>query len=63
MHTRAREKASRILAEHHPVSLGEDTAAQLDEIVQEAEARALKEERNERLNHRRKKDRRKDHGD
>jgi trimethylamine--corrinoid protein Co-methyltransferase len=39
MRTRAREKASRILAEHQPVPLDDDVTAQLDEIVEEAEAR------------------------
>jgi len=41
MCTRAREKARRILAEHQPVPLADDIAACLDEIVEEAEARAL----------------------
>jgi trimethylamine--corrinoid protein Co-methyltransferase len=39
MHTRTREKALRILEEHQPVPLADGIAAQLDEIVQEAEAR------------------------
>jgi trimethylamine--corrinoid protein Co-methyltransferase len=39
MRTRAREKALRILADHQPVPLADDVAAQLDEIVEEAEAR------------------------
>ncbi len=39
MRTRAREKARRILADHQPVPLADDVAAQLDEIVEEAEAR------------------------
>jgi trimethylamine--corrinoid protein Co-methyltransferase len=37
--TRAREKALRILADHQPVPLADDVVAQLDEIVEEAEAR------------------------
>ena len=41
MRTRAREKARRILAEHHPPALADGVAAQLDEIAKEAEARAL----------------------
>lgn len=40
MRTRARDKARRILAEHHPVPLADDVTARLDEIVQEAEARS-----------------------
>ena len=40
MRTRAREKALRILANHQPVPLADDVAAQLDEIVEEAEARS-----------------------
>jgi trimethylamine--corrinoid protein Co-methyltransferase len=39
MRTRAREKALRILADHQPVPLADDVVAQLDEIVEEAEAR------------------------
>jgi trimethylamine--corrinoid protein Co-methyltransferase len=39
MPTRAREKALRILADHQPVPLADDVVAQLDEIVEEAEAR------------------------
>ena len=38
MRTRAREKARRILAEHRPAPLTDGVAAQLDEIVKEAEA-------------------------
>jgi trimethylamine--corrinoid protein Co-methyltransferase len=44
MPARAREKASRILADHHPEALEDDIAAQLDEIVREAEARSLKDD-------------------
>jgi len=40
MRTRAREKARRILAEHHPAPLADGVAAQLDEIVKEAESQA-----------------------
>jgi len=40
MRTRAREKARRILAEHHPPPLTEGVAAQLDEIVKEAETQS-----------------------
>jgi trimethylamine--corrinoid protein Co-methyltransferase len=36
---RAREKARRILAEHHPVPLADDVAAELNAIVKEAEDR------------------------
>jgi trimethylamine--corrinoid protein Co-methyltransferase len=39
-HTRAREEAHRILAEHRPPPLADGVAAQLDEIVKEAEAQA-----------------------
>lgn len=39
MPTRAREKARRILAEHQPPPLPDSVAAQLDEIVKEAENR------------------------
>ncbi len=39
MPRRAREKARRILAEHHPVPLADDVAAELDAIVKEAEDR------------------------
>jgi trimethylamine--corrinoid protein Co-methyltransferase len=39
MRTRAREKARRILAEHHPPPLADGVVAQLDEIVKEAETR------------------------
>ena len=41
MRTRAREKVRSILAEHHPPPLPEGVAAQLDEIVKEAESRAV----------------------
>jgi trimethylamine--corrinoid protein Co-methyltransferase len=39
MRTRAREEALRILADHQPVPLADDVVAQLDEIVEGAEAR------------------------
>jgi trimethylamine--corrinoid protein Co-methyltransferase len=45
MRTHAREKALRILADHHPVPLADDVAVRLDEIVQDAEARSLADER------------------
>ncbi len=38
MQTRAREEARRILAEHHPPPLPDGVAAQLDAILEEAEA-------------------------
>ena len=38
MQTRAREEAHRILAEHHPPPLPESVTAQLDAILEEAEA-------------------------
>lgn len=41
MRRRAREKARRILADHQPVPLAEGVASQLDEIVEEAEARSV----------------------
>ena len=41
MRTRAREKARRILAEHQPRPLADGVALQLDEIMKEAETRAL----------------------
>lgn len=41
MRTRARDKVRRILAEHHSPPLTDGVAAQLDEIVQEAETQAL----------------------
>jgi len=37
MRTRAREKARRILAEHHPPPLADGVTAQLDKIVKAAE--------------------------
>ena len=40
MRRHAREKALRILADHQPVPLADDVIAQLDEIVEEAEARS-----------------------
>jgi len=40
MRTRAGEEARRILAEHHPPPLADGIAAQLDEIVKDAERRA-----------------------
>jgi trimethylamine--corrinoid protein Co-methyltransferase len=41
MHTRAREKVLRILADHQPVPLADEVVARLDEIVREAEARSV----------------------
>jgi len=38
MWTRAREEARRILTEHHPPPLSDGVAAQLDEIVKQAES-------------------------
>ena len=40
MRTRAREKAGRVLAEHHPLPLPAGVAARLDEIAKEAETRS-----------------------
>jgi len=40
MTDRAREKALRLLAEHHPPALPENVVKQLDEIVHEAETRS-----------------------
>jgi trimethylamine--corrinoid protein Co-methyltransferase len=40
MRMRACEKAQRILADHRPVPLADDVAVRLDEIIQEAGARA-----------------------
>jgi trimethylamine--corrinoid protein Co-methyltransferase len=41
MRTRAQEKARRILAEHRPTPLTDGVAAQLDEIVKEAETQCV----------------------
>ena len=45
MRTRAREEARRILAEHQPLPLADGIAVQLDEIVEETEARCFETER------------------